>query len=379
GWPVEFLTWNEIQDRYGPEGITDPVPAPHSGKFEITDDTQMTLFTAEGLLRSNVRAAGRGMTHGPAVVFKAYRRWYRTQTTTYPGREAIEREIAVTPGNSSIDIGSRLLLYPEMWQRRAPGNTCLSSLSQEEPTLPATNGSKGCGTVMKTAPIGLLCCQPSEQLAAARHGLEIAAVTHGHPTAQIAAAFLSSLIGQLTIGNELRIAIVEARRNVLRLCDEVGGEFAPGDPSEVLEAIDMALALDATEVRVTPDIIERLGGGWVAEEALAIALLCAIRAKSFEEGVRLAVNHSGDSDSTGAIAGNILGVIHGVDAIPSHWLEHLELHDVIAGIADDLHECLTQGIPCVAVQGYATDAETLRREAEQWEVYDRWARRYPGT
>src|SRR5690606_32842060 len=83
--------------------------------------------------------------------------------------------------------------------------------------------------------------------------------------------------------------------------------------------------------------VEALGGGWVAEEALAIALYCALVAEGdFAAGVRLAVNHSGDSDSTGAIAGNLLGVMLGEEAIPAAWLRELELRDVIEQIADDL-------------------------------------------
>jgi len=50
GWPVEFIpSMQGIREKFGPGGILDPV-ANAQGVFEITDDTQMTLFTAEGLL-----------------------------------------------------------------------------------------------------------------------------------------------------------------------------------------------------------------------------------------------------------------------------------------------------------------------------------------
>ena len=49
-----------------------------------------------------------------------------------------------------------------------------------------------------------------------------------------------------------------------------------------------------------------------------------------------AVNHSGDSDSTGAMTGNILGLIHGYEGIPAHWRETVELADVISTVASDL-------------------------------------------
>ena len=89
-------------------------------------------------------------------------------------------------------------------------------------------------------------------------------------------------------------------------------------------------------VRPTPDGIAELGGGWVADEALAIGLWCALCAESLEDGVVMAVNHSGDSDSTGLIAGNLLGLIHGPQAVPRHWLEDLELRDVITQLAADI-------------------------------------------
>ena len=74
----------------------------------------------------------------------------------------------------------------------------------------------------------------------------------------------------------------------------------------------------------------------VAEEALAISRYCALSAQDFESGVVLAVNLDGDSDSTGAITGNLLGAQFGVEAIPLRWLDALELREVIQAVADDL-------------------------------------------
>ncbi|MSW92987.1 MAG: ADP-ribosylglycohydrolase family protein, partial [Actinobacteria bacterium] len=78
----------------------------------------------------------------------------------------------------------------------------------------------------------------------------------------------------------------------------------------------------------------------VGEEALAIGVACALGAKGFEDGVLAAVNHSGDSDSTGSITGNLLGAIHGVAAIPTRWLDALEARAIIDQIACDLHDAL---------------------------------------
>jgi ADP-ribosylglycohydrolase len=104
---------------------------------------------------------------------------------------------------------------------------------------------------------------------------------------------------------------------------------------ETLDAIEKAENLAKFRPRERSALRE-LGKGFVAEEALAMALYCALGAKNFEDGVILAVNHSGDSDSTGTITGNLLGAAAGVEAIPERWLAHLELRSTIEAIADDL-------------------------------------------
>jgi ADP-ribosylglycohydrolase len=78
-----------------------------------------------------------------------------------------------------------------------------------------------------------------------------------------------------------------------------------------------------------------LGQGWVAQEALGIALLCALAADTPQEAIIAAVNHDGDSDSTGSICGNIVGAIHGVAGLPQDWVEQVELRDVIETLAQD--------------------------------------------
>ena len=110
------------------------------------------------------------------------------------------------------------------------------------------------------------------------------------------------------------------------------------DHQETLRAIERAEDLAAGNVP-SEKAIARLGKGWIAEEALAISLHCALAARDFRHGLILAVNHGGDSDSTGSITGNLLGTLYGVDAIPQQWLDPLELREVIAKIAEDLHDC----------------------------------------
>jgi len=132
-------------------------------------------------------------------------------------------------------------------------------------------------------------------------------------------------VRRIVQGATLAEALAEARRLLAE---------AP-DHGETLAAIDLAVKL-AGQGGNADDHLRRLGQGWVGEEALAIALYCALRADTLEEGICLAVNLTGDSDSTGAIAGNLLGALHGVDAIPGRWLSPRELRGTIEEVADDL-------------------------------------------
>jgi ADP-ribosylglycohydrolase len=270
----------------------------------------MTLFTAEGIIRAGVRMTNKGICHAPGVVHHAYLRWLKTQ--------------GEMPERLGFDVGMDgwLVGVRDLWSPRAPGSTCISAL-RETARLgdPAKNDSKGCGTVMRTAPIGL--SVNSERVF--EMSAEVAALTHGHPTASCSAGFVAVVISEIVVGATLDDAIKAAKRSL---------SATPGH-AETLNTILAAENLAATN-RPDAATVERLGGGWIAEEAAAIALYCVIATACFEDAIVLAVNHSGDSDSTGAIAGNIAGVLYGADAIPARWLEALELKDEITTIADDL-------------------------------------------
>lgn len=309
GASIEFLTLDEIRVQFGPDGVTDYTSA-YSPIGAITDDTQMTLFTAEGLIRAFNRLSARGIGHTPSIVYRAYLRWLVTQGERPPYTDPDLRK-------------SWLLDLPALHHRRAPGNTCLSALrSGRLGTIKdPINNSKGCGGVMRVAPVGL-----SQTSVPFELGAEIAAITHGHPSGYLAAGFLAAVIDAIIAGSSLQDAIVFAT-DELRRWDH---------HEECLTAVEAAQQL-AADGPATPERVEQLGEGWVAEEALAIALYCALTADgSFEHGVLSAVNHSGDSDSTGAIVGNILGALLGLRAIPDRWLDRLELRDEIHQLAQDL-------------------------------------------
>jgi ADP-ribosylglycohydrolase len=159
-------------------------------------------------------------------------------------------------------------------------------------------------------------------------GCRISAITHGHVSGYLAAGFLAQIICGISYGRDLPQAIEES---LAVLKTYAGCE-------ECLEAVNQAV--DAWKsAPVCFETLETLGQGWIAEEALAIGLYCALAAgNDFQKGICLSVNHSGDSDSTGSICGNILGALLGADAIPPNYLAKLELADAISEIATDLFE-----------------------------------------
>ena len=317
GAPVEFLSRKAILQRFGEGGIRDYVEA-YGRLGAITDDTQMTLFTAEGLIRSYVRWSSRGICSVPGVVANAYLRWLKTQGVSH-----VDQDHA---------LDGWLIEVPDLHHRRAPGNTCVSALTAMRSQKAAVNQSKGCGGVMRVAPVGMFLAGGLQEGALGRAnidafelGIELAALTHGHPTGQLASGLFADIVANVLLGTSLRDAIDQG---LVRLRTHPNHE-------ETSVIIERACAI-ADEPGPHDRIPAELGQGWIAEEALAIGIFTALVATDFEAAIVLAVNHDGDSDSTGSIAGNLLGAIHGEQAIPPRWLDDLELREEIIHIAEDL-------------------------------------------
>jgi len=327
GYTVEFSTLDNIRRRYGEGGIRRYELV--CGRALISDDTQMTLFTANGLLVADTLRKRNG-TSQPAVVsiWNAYLDWLKTQN---PGS---------VPAAGHI---TWLFEREELHSARAPGNTCLQALrtgvmgTAESPL----NRSKGCGGVMRVAPVGLF--YDSSEMPISRIcdiGSAAAAVTHGHPLGYISAEVLVYIINSIVYGRNDDVWTGEGLREIVYNCRNYlmlryrGNKHA----DEMVELINKAIYLASQYTPVT-EAISSLGEGWVGEEAIAIAIYCCLKfSDSFEEAVIASVNHSGDSDSTGSITGNIMGAYLGVDAIPDRFKEPLELRRVIEQIAEDLQQ-----------------------------------------
>ncbi len=338
GYAIEFSGEGEIFRKYGSDGITsyDLV----NGKAIISDDTQMTLFTANGLLVGDTRIAMRGVGGYPrSYVERAYADWYLTQTSSF--KEVNSHERCSEYGGTSW-----LLDVPELFERRAPGNACLAALGGHDQYIEdyienPVNNSKGCGGVMRVAPVALRYRPGSSYHGSLEiidfEAAQVAAITHGHSLGFMPAAVVSHIISRILMDGSdcsLKEIVADARDTAVKIFE--------GDKhlAELIHIINLAMELaenDADDL----DNIHRLGEGWVAEETLGIALYCSLKySHDFSKAVTVSVNHKGDSDSTGAVTGNIVGAIVGYEAIDDKWKKNLELHDVILEMADDLcHGC----------------------------------------
>ena len=305
GAPVEFWGSDRIA-RELPDGLRDFIPSGYGPELGlVTDDTQMTLFTLEALLRFDVEMLVDPITD----LHRSYLEWWDTQCLTEPPADA-------EPGT----------LRAEAWlyARRAPGTTCSAALAASRDRLgtPASNNSKGCGAVMRSAPFGLVPVPDGPQLAWAG-----AALTHGHPTGQVSSAAFARLINSLLGGESLVDAVEDA---LMCACAFPGG-------AETQAALQAAIDLAASDQLPSQALVESLGGAWIGAEALAIGVYCALvypERDQILDALSLAVCHGGDSDSTGAICGNILGAMHGADALPAHLVEAVEGRDLIQRLAE---------------------------------------------
>lgn len=303
GYEIEFANWPAIQRAYGPAGLQEPVL--HGGQLVVSDDTQMSLFTLEALtLVLQAGGSSRACQDVPTTIHalrQAYLRWGETQGLA----PASQREPQAT-----------LHLNPAMRQRRAPGNTCMSAVRSGALggcTRPV-NDSKGCGAVMRTAPIGLI-----EGIApelALKLGCMAGALTHGHLDGWAPAGVMAALVQRLNSG----MGLDDACEKVLALCTRTLGH----DHADTMTLARAALRL-ATDNEPLWVARAALGQGWTGDEALAIALHAVLSQARFEDVIRVAANHDGDSDSTASIAGQLWGTYHGILGIPHRWIRHIDV------------------------------------------------------
>lgn len=286
GYPVEFEKVSQMSQDHDFDKIVD--------KLIVSDDTQMTLFTANALLLDgNLRIN----------TWNCYQDWLETQFKQGKS-ELSHRPI------------SWLMEYPEMYASREPGRTCLMTLMRGIPgdLNEPINQSKGCGALMRVAPLAFIDREDLYLVA-----IENSALTHGHQMSHIASAALVGLLRYISEGETLCDSVSLMRQDIKRI---FMGSLEVKVFDDLLQQAIFASEKDFDDM----EIISRLGEGWVAEETLAIALYCSLKySNDLKKALRVAVLHDGDSDSTGSVTGQMLGTLLGAKKLPQEEIKRLDL------------------------------------------------------
>ncbi|MEU6230136.1 ADP-ribosylglycohydrolase family protein [Streptomyces sp. NPDC047042] len=317
GAPLDGLTLDSVQEAYGVDGLTDLAFA-YGRRGAITDLTQLTLFTLDGLIRAQVRR-DTGAWHPPTDLHRAYRRWAATQSDWGPDERRKE--------------DGWLAREEWLYARRDPSLACLLGLGDETMgTLdaPKNPGEAGVEAAARSGPFGLLVgWEPQLVMQLA---VECAAQTHGHPTGYLAAGAYAVIVHGLARGESLDAAV---QRALALLAARPGHQ-------PVAEALQRALGAVRQGIP-SPARVADLAGACTAEGLLSVAVYCALVGEDVRHGLSLSVNHGGPSAATGALTGGLLGALHGETALPPAWLAELEGRPTMLVLADDFAMEMTQG------------------------------------
>lgn len=298
---AEYRNIDEIKFKFGKLGVQ-YIPKINN-KYLITDDTQMTLFTADGIIKSYLKTADINNEPLYEEIYKSYLNWYKTQTMKY----------------RDINDKTGLLANEDLFANRGPGTTCLFSLKNGIPGSfeNMINSSNTNGGIMRIAPIALMYNHNPEL--AFTVSAKCAALTHSMPEAYLSAGFLGSLLSCLINDESLNNAISSSIKFLKNYKNH------EKTLNTIIKGINLAKS-DKTNL----DAITEIGQGKAADEALAIALYSVIKKPyKFKDILAIATNHNGDSDTTASIAGNIAGTLYGIKSIQNNWVENIEFSNLL--------------------------------------------------
>lgn len=325
GFPVEFLAVNTIEHKYGIGGIKEYELT--DGKAVVSDDTQMELFTAEGIIDCNDKDYLNS-------IAESYLNWYDTQAIADKKRNNKEKTHELF---NAYKDNSYLMSFEDIYELRAPGNTCLRALRSkakgiESLTSKADNNSKGCGSIMRVASIS---CYFKDAEKAAEIAADTSKLTHGHILGYASSYMYAHMLSNIIHNNmSLKKAI---RSSFDAVINKYGEDYT--EVNSMLQLVTKAVLLSKETSKSDYENINKIGQGWVAEETLALSIYFALRyGNDFEKAIVASVNHSGDSDSVGKVTGNLVGAVVGLEAIPDKFIEKLEFKDLIIEMSEKLAE-----------------------------------------
>lgn len=303
GYGVAQDSLEAIRKRHGPAGVREPEF--HRDRLIVSDETQLTLFTLEGLTRA-MQVPNQSEHDLLAEIRLSYQDWLASQ------------------GQGSADGGhaTRLLKHAALHARRDPGATCVQALraggggSPERPL----NDSRESGGTLRSTPVAYMPELSTEQ--AFRLGARAAALTHGHPAGYLPAGILAAAVHDVLGGKPLQTAMIHA------------GDQARGMRGHETTLRGLRAAIDASIRPYTLQLPDSLGREREAGVALNIGFYAASRSQDFREVMAIAANQDGDSDIAASVAGQLFGAMHGIEALPHAWVRCLDVLDAVCDLAD---------------------------------------------
>lgn len=269
GAPLEFMSAKSIQQQHGTVrdmiggGWLNVLPG------EVTDDTQMTLAVAHGIVdspRDPIEAIGR-----------YFVKWYNSSP----------KDVGVTCASS---IRSAICAAR---QKQSPTKADWKRASKVTHNLTAGR-TAGNGSLMRTAYVGLYY---SDEQEIRQKAYDISRMTHYDEDTAIDCAAYCAALNEVSETENFyeRIAAIIG-------CTEREGRYH-------------FYALSSPFFTPNPT-------GYVVD-SFASALHCIYTTRSFEDAVVKAINLGGDADTIGAITGGLAGALYGYDAIPKQWISTL--------------------------------------------------------
>ncbi len=299
-----------------------------NGKDLISDNTQLTSFTTDGLIWADDRAVGKGVYAYIPCLFYSYQKWYYTQTGSLSDK------------NYSFILDGEILNWEELFARRGHGMTSMTSLEGSISNKFGTiknriNNNKGCGSVMRAAPIGLYFCR--NEKTAFQIGCESGALTHGHTDAILASGYFAYLISGIIQDGNIREVVMEGLAHLKKI---EGHE-------NCYNKIKQAILLGGDDLKPA-EAMNEIGEGYTADEAIALAIYLAVKFDGdYEAAIITASKYEGNKDSIGSICGNMMGAYLGDYEIPYKWIQKLELSELIIYGADKILDRVENGIQSV--------------------------------
>jgi ADP-ribosyl-[dinitrogen reductase] hydrolase len=281
GLPVEFLSAAESR-RLHPRGIRDIDPEEMNLPWD--DDLAQAVILAEAILEHDT------LGHDDLAArlldwFEANGRGMGAQTRAV--LQALKR--GMLPSEAAKHV----------WERH--GGT------------PAGNGA-----VMRCPPVAMR--WPRDTARLYRETEASARVTHHDPRCVWSAFAINLAVAEALNGRIASIAAI----------DEALDRIEAGP--HTLQAVRIVsgrglerLQLDGADIGFTL-------------KAMQVGLWCLEHAESFEESLIAVIQAGGDTDTNGAVAGAVLGAIHGADAIPKRWIAGVPRADRLIELADHLLE-----------------------------------------